>query len=267
VTFTFSETVTGFAVGDITVGNGTAGNFAGSGKTYTADITPAAGGAVTVDVAAGVCVDLAGNPNTAATQFSVTSYVVKINDSFSGADGTELSLHTISPTNTPSAVWTNIVTAGGRYLEIRTNTCRSTASNDGYYGLNAGASDVIFDITVKPATDTNIVSVFIRMDNLTVGSAQNNGWAIQFGNGKVELYERSGASPGTLADTKNMTTTGGTAYAIRAVMVGTSIVITVNGANTLTTTSAAHQASTNFGMRLLSSGSTASIVDDFKIFF
>ncbi len=71
VTFTFDEAVTGFAVGDITVGNGSAGNFAGSGDTYTADITPAADGTVTVDVAAGVAQDTAGNPNTAATQFSI----------------------------------------------------------------------------------------------------------------------------------------------------------------------------------------------------
>jgi hypothetical protein len=71
VTFTFSEDVTGFAVGDITVGNGAASNFAGSGDTYTADITPAADGSVTVDVAAGVAQDDAGNDNTAATQFSI----------------------------------------------------------------------------------------------------------------------------------------------------------------------------------------------------
>jgi hypothetical protein len=73
VTFTFTESVTGFAVGDITVGNGTAGSFAGSGDTYTADITPAADGSVTVDVAAGVAADAAGNANTTATQFTIES--------------------------------------------------------------------------------------------------------------------------------------------------------------------------------------------------
>ena len=71
VTFTFDESVTGFVLADITVGNGAASNFAGSGTTYTADITPAASGTVTVDVAAGVAQDTAGNTNTAATQFSI----------------------------------------------------------------------------------------------------------------------------------------------------------------------------------------------------
>ena len=72
VTFTFSESVTGFALGDITVGNGSASNLAGSGDTYTADITPAADGTVTVDVNAGVAADAAGNTNSAATQLSLT---------------------------------------------------------------------------------------------------------------------------------------------------------------------------------------------------
>ena len=72
-TFTFSEPVTGFVMGDITVGNGTASNFSGSGTTYTATITPTADGAVTVNVAQGVAADAAGNGNTAATQFSVTN--------------------------------------------------------------------------------------------------------------------------------------------------------------------------------------------------
>jgi hypothetical protein len=72
-TFTFSETVTGFAIGDITVSGGTAGNFATSdNKVFTCDVTPTAY-ALTVDVGAGVCTDTAGNPNTAATQFPFVS--------------------------------------------------------------------------------------------------------------------------------------------------------------------------------------------------
>jgi len=72
MTATFSENVTGFENGDITVGNGAAGNFAGSDNVYTFNVTPAGQGAVTVDIAAGVAQDAAGNPNTAAAQFSIT---------------------------------------------------------------------------------------------------------------------------------------------------------------------------------------------------
>ncbi len=73
MTATFSEAVTGFVIGDITVGNGTASNFvAVSATIYTFDVTPSGQGAVTVDVAAGVAQDAALNNNTAATQFSIT---------------------------------------------------------------------------------------------------------------------------------------------------------------------------------------------------
>ncbi|WP_339334737.1 Ig-like domain-containing protein, partial [uncultured Maricaulis sp.] len=71
VSFDFSEDVTGFALEDISVGNGTASGFAGSGDAYTATITPAATGSVSVDVAASSAFDSAGNGNTAATQFAV----------------------------------------------------------------------------------------------------------------------------------------------------------------------------------------------------
>jgi hypothetical protein len=72
VTVTFTESVTGFTAGDITAGNGTVSNFAGSGASYSFDLTPSADGTVTADIAASVAQDLAGNDNTAATQFSRT---------------------------------------------------------------------------------------------------------------------------------------------------------------------------------------------------
>lgn len=76
VTFTFSEGVTSFASGDITVGNGSVINFSVvSSSVYTATITPAADGLVTVDVGAEVAQDAAGNANTAAAGYSINSDV------------------------------------------------------------------------------------------------------------------------------------------------------------------------------------------------
>lgn len=72
LTITFSEPVTGFWVGDITVVGCTLGALGGSGAVYTVTATPTAN-VITVDIAAGVCVDAAGNANTAATQFSIVS--------------------------------------------------------------------------------------------------------------------------------------------------------------------------------------------------
>ena len=73
-TFTFSQPVNGFAVADVVVVGGTKAAAFASGadgsSVYTLVITPNAGfqGNLTVDVAAGVATDLAGNPNTAAPQ-------------------------------------------------------------------------------------------------------------------------------------------------------------------------------------------------------
>jgi hypothetical protein len=72
VTITFSESVTGFVVGDVTVTNGAASGFAGSGTAYTVNITPSGQGLVTVAIAAGVAQDAAGNLSTAATSLTRT---------------------------------------------------------------------------------------------------------------------------------------------------------------------------------------------------
>ena len=73
-TFTFSQSVNGFTVADVVVVGGTKAAAFASGadgsSVYTLVITPNAGfqGNLTVDVAAGVATDVAGNPNTAAPQ-------------------------------------------------------------------------------------------------------------------------------------------------------------------------------------------------------
>jgi hypothetical protein len=82
LTFTLSESSVNFAVGDITVGaGGSIGNFAGSGTSYTADLTvTSASATITVNVAADSFTDAAGNGNTAATQFSITSALIVLDN-------------------------------------------------------------------------------------------------------------------------------------------------------------------------------------------
>jgi hypothetical protein len=60
-TFTFSEVVTGLTIGDISLTNGTAGVFAGSGDTYTLQVSPVAEGPVTAEIGNNCCVDGANN--------------------------------------------------------------------------------------------------------------------------------------------------------------------------------------------------------------
>ena len=72
VTITFSEAVTGFVSGDITLSNGTVTSFSGSGASYTVNVAPLSEGVVTLDVQAGVASDATGNLNSAASQLSRT---------------------------------------------------------------------------------------------------------------------------------------------------------------------------------------------------
>ncbi|QGJ70276.1 Hypothetical protein PBC10988_19710 [Planctomycetales bacterium 10988] len=63
-TFEFSENVSGFVKGDISVSNGTAGTFTAiDGNTYTLEVAPTSEGDVVISVADGVAQDSAGKTN------------------------------------------------------------------------------------------------------------------------------------------------------------------------------------------------------------
>src|SRR3989338_4262034 len=71
MTATFSEAVTGFVVGDVTVSNATADEFTAVSTTvYTFSVHPTVAGAVTVDVAVSKAIDARSNNNAAATQYT-----------------------------------------------------------------------------------------------------------------------------------------------------------------------------------------------------
>ena len=71
-TFTFSEAVTGFETGDVTVTGGTKGVFTGSGTTYSLGITPVAGSDIMIEVAANSVTDgLNSGPISAVTATAI----------------------------------------------------------------------------------------------------------------------------------------------------------------------------------------------------
>jgi hypothetical protein len=82
-TFTFSEAVVGFVVGDITIGGGgSLSSFATADNIVFTATWTFANGANTLDIAEGVCADAAGNTNTAASQKSVTYIQFTLRDEF-----------------------------------------------------------------------------------------------------------------------------------------------------------------------------------------
>lgn len=223
VTFTFSEDVTGFALGDITVGNGTASAFSGSGDTYTATITPAADGSVTVDVAAAVATDDAGNDNTAATQFSVeadiTAPTLVINGPFgfqTGAftvsfifseDVTSFTLGDITVGNGSASAF---VGSGDSYTATITPAADGTVTIDVAAGVaqdgagndNEAASQfpVTADITAPTLAITGPVGpvngVFTAIFTFSEGVANFDSTDISVGNGVVSGFVVSDIAKG-----------------------------------------------------------------------
>ena len=73
LTFTSSEATTDFLADDVTVTGGTMSDFSATSRlVYTAIFTPLVDGATTIDISAGAFIDVAGNSNTAASQFNWT---------------------------------------------------------------------------------------------------------------------------------------------------------------------------------------------------
>jgi len=74
VTATFSEAVTGFALNDITITNGTASSLVtGNAPVYTFTVTPTLDTTVSISIAANIVTDTAGNANTASNTLSIAS--------------------------------------------------------------------------------------------------------------------------------------------------------------------------------------------------
>ena len=78
VSASFSKSVTGFALADISVTNGTASNLSGSGSNYTFDITPSAYGSVSAQINSATVSGANGENNSASNLLSVT-YVAQTN--------------------------------------------------------------------------------------------------------------------------------------------------------------------------------------------
>lgn len=200
---------------------------------------------------------------------STASWPLKISDTFTDTNGTELSVHTISPTNVPSAVWKNIFSAGSKLATIQSNRMSVAANKEGHYALEAGVADVILSTVIRLSDPTYYTDIYLRLDSLTDAAGTiRNCWVVRFGAGKLELYERNATIPGTVRATVNLTTNAAQDYTIRAVCVGNTIKVTCDGANEISYTGiTTHLTSTKFGLYLVGNASNAETSDNFNIYF
>jgi methionine-rich copper-binding protein CopC len=168
VTITFSEAVFDFTENDITVGNGATSNFKGNGTAYTVDITPS-GSTVTLDAAAGVAHDAAGNGNTAASRLNLT---------YNG-----MTTMTITSSNYP--VLTESGLDGGSITVTLTGTAFVTSRQPNFTLVNCPAGLTITGITnINSARNQCVINLAfngsmttdINNFHITVGGSEiNNG--------------------------------------------------------------------------------------------
>ena len=177
VTARFSEAVTEFVIGDVTVGNGTASNFAGSGAVYIFDVAPSADGAVTVDIASGVAQDSAGNTSLAAAQLIVT------------ADQTPPRLTITGPLDVVTENFTVTFTFSESVIGF---TAEDVTVTNGIKGAFAEPTlGSIFTLVITPELGAT-VSVFVDA-NKTTDAAGNN-------NEASNTFEVSAGSPAAVFD-------------------------------------------------------------------
>ena len=163
VTLSFSEPVTGFEQNDVSVTNGSVTAFSGSGASYTATITPAASGTVTVNVAAGAAFDAAGNGNSAAAQYAVQ------------ADLTAPSVTVSGPAGPVGGAFDATVTfsepvSGFEQSDVSVGNGAVTAFS---------GSGSAYAATISPTTD-GTVTVDVAADAATDAHAHGNSAAVQY---------------------------------------------------------------------------------------
>ncbi|WP_066253511.1 Ig-like domain-containing protein [Hydrogenophaga flava] len=167
VTITFSEAVTGLAIADFTVANGTLSNLSTSDNiTYTATLTPSANvtdatNLITLDNT-GVQ-DVAGNPGSGTT------------DSNNYAVDTQLPTASIVVSDTSLTVGeTATVTITFSEAVSGLNTADFTVANGSLSGLSSSDGGVTWIATLTPSTDVEDTTNLITLDNTGYTDAAGN---------------------------------------------------------------------------------------------
>ncbi|TLM93928.1 Ig-like domain-containing protein [Hymenobacter jeollabukensis] len=157
-TVTFSENVSGFVAGDVTVTNGsiTGGtvNGASPGTTFTFTVTPATPGtATTVNVPANVAQDAAGNANTAApAPYSIT---------YNQPNTTVVSVTRLTPSPTATAQVSYQVVFASSVTGVTTSNF-SVTSNTGASVSSASGSGTTYTVVVNTGTGNGTLTLNVQ---------------------------------------------------------------------------------------------------------
>jgi gliding motility-associated-like protein len=192
---TFSEAVTGFAIGDIVVSNATLSNLQTTDNIrYTVLVTPIADGTVMMSVPPAVAVNIGDNDNTASPAALVITYDVTapvVTSVAVPANGYYKAVNTLSfIVNYNENVVVNPAT-GVPYI----NVVLATGTVKAAYASGSSTSALVFSYTVQPGD--------MDMDGIAVGSLVLNGGTIKdiATNNAVLTLNNVAATTGVLVNT------------------------------------------------------------------
>jgi hypothetical protein len=254
-TITFSEEVTGFVVGDITVSaGGSLANFATADNiVFTADWTLAAG-TNTMDVAEGVCADAAGNTNTAAAQYSIARYYVY--DTFTDTNGTLVTAHTPN------------ITPGGGYAQVFANPPDIQGNKVHPLGtassvmIDAGVTSCTVRIKYTFVTGQYFAGLLLRVSDSSnyFRFYLNDTPAVRW-----ELQKRA-AAVNSVLDSENTSVTNGQTYTLKVTLNGNTITCYVDNVEVCSATDAFSNTVTKQGFMIATTSADTERLDDFEVF-
>ena len=206
VTIRFSESVTGFELSEISVGNGSASDLSpeeGPASTYTARITPSSGtNTVTVDVGVGVAEDAAGNSNsTGAPQYSVQADKADLAVTISGPSGTQTGGEFVVTFRFSSSV------SGFVEGDI------DVTNGDVVVGSLTSTSSQVYRATIRPSGSGTVAVTVDVPDGVSDGSGEaypaSNTFTVQAAVGPTVTITGTPASGNTITDSQplNLTVT------------------------------------------------------------
>ena len=168
LTFTSSEAMTGFVLGDIDISSGSLSALSGSGDTYTSTFTPSGDVTHTIDIDASKFTDAVGNQNTASNAYTWTY------------DGTNPTMTITSSGSANGGASNAAVTLTFTSSEATSNFAHGDITvSGGTLGSLGTTSSTVYTATFTPSAEGSM-TIDVAGDGFTDAVGNGNTAATQF---------------------------------------------------------------------------------------
>ncbi|MDC0852452.1 Ig-like domain-containing protein, partial [Euryarchaeota archaeon] len=192
LTFTSTEDMTGFVVGDIDISSGSLSALSGSGDTYTSTFTPSGDVTHTIDIDAGQFTDAVGNQNTASNAYTWTY------------DGTNPTMTITSSGSANGGASNAAVTLTFTSSEATSNFAHGDITvSGGTLGSLGTTSSTVYTALFTPSAEGSM-TIDVAGDGFTDAVGNGNTAATQF------AYTHDTTAPAMVITTTSGITTGDT---------------------------------------------------------